>query len=172
MQNLPGYLIRFFKRFTTASYTSAVATTPLSSMYLHRDQFGFQKLVVVATKGGKVVAMDSANGGVVWARNLGVTNENGTELVVEGMWNVRDHGEVGEPMLAVLATRTRGEVSRFRGLNKQGRRRLMVADGIHGRIPCECVYGRGLGGERRGDGTADRDAYFRRKTQDGVLGAV
>jgi hypothetical protein len=66
---------------------------------------------VVATKGGKLVAMDSANGNIVWARNLGTTNENGTELTVSGMWNVRGQSDLGAPMLAVIAVRTRDQVS-------------------------------------------------------------
>lgn len=51
--------------------------------------------------------MDSANGNIVWSRNLGLMSSDGPELHVEGMWTVRDHSK-GGPVLAVLATRNRG----------------------------------------------------------------
>ncbi|OCF34020.1 hypothetical protein I316_04366 [Kwoniella heveanensis BCC8398] len=106
IKDLPGYLIRFAKRLTSASYTSAIKITPLNSTHLHRDQFGFQKLLVAVTGNGKLFALDSSNGATVWSRNLGLTSEKGAELDVQGLWTVRD-GEGGrEPMLAVLATKT------------------------------------------------------------------
>ncbi|WVQ97485.1 hypothetical protein IAU59_004599 [Kwoniella sp. CBS 9459] len=105
LKDLPGYLIRFAKRFTSASYTSAIKITPLNSTHLHRDQFGFQKLLVAVTANGKLFALDSSNGATVWSKNLGLTSEKGAELDVQGLWIVRD-GEGGrEPMLAVLATK-------------------------------------------------------------------
>ncbi|WVF70429.1 hypothetical protein IAT40_005219 [Kwoniella sp. CBS 6097] len=106
LKDLPGYLVRFAKRFTSASYTSAIRITPLNSTHLHRDQFGFQKLLVTITANGKVFALDSSTGATIWSRNLGLTSEKGAELDVQGLWTVRD-GEGGrEPMLAVLATKT------------------------------------------------------------------
>ncbi|WVQ68755.1 uncharacterized protein L199_006964 [Kwoniella botswanensis] len=109
LKDLPGYVIRFAKRFTAASYTSALQVTPLNTTHLHRDQFGFQKLLIAATAKGKVFALDSSTGNVIWSRNLGLTSEKGSEIAVEDIWNVRD-GEGGrEPMLAILATKTVGE---------------------------------------------------------------
>ncbi|WVR04286.1 hypothetical protein IAU60_001286 [Kwoniella sp. DSM 27419] len=109
LKDLPAYLIRFAKRFTSASYTAAIQMTPLSLSHLHRDQFGFQKLVVVATAKGKLFALDSSNGAIVWSRNLGLTNENGSQLDIEGMWYVRN-GEGGRnPMLAIAAVKSVGE---------------------------------------------------------------
>lgn len=102
-------MIRFITRLTSSSYSSAVATTPLSSENLHRDQFGFQKLVAAVTKGGKLFGLDSANGNIVWSRNLGLFGEK-AELEIINMWTVREFGELGNPTLAVLAIRG-GKVS-------------------------------------------------------------
>jgi len=103
-QDLPSYLIRFVTRLTSSSYSSAVSVVPLSSDRLHRDQFGFQKLVVAITRGGKLFALDSANGNIVWSKNLGLFGEK-AELEVIDMWIVREFGELGNPILAVLAIR-------------------------------------------------------------------
>jgi hypothetical protein len=35
---------------------------------LHRDRFGFKKLVIFATRTGKVVALETLKGQVVWER--------------------------------------------------------------------------------------------------------
>lgn len=78
---------------------------------MHRDQFGFQKLLVAVTKSGKVFALDSSNGQTIWSRNLGITDYTGAELQVEDMWTVREFGEGVNPTLAILATRTRDGVS-------------------------------------------------------------
>jgi outer membrane protein assembly factor BamB len=83
---------------------------------LHRDQFGLQKLLVAATTKGKLFALDSANGNVIWRTNLGLTSEQGPELQVKEMYNVRAVGEKGDAMLAVLATKTIGEVRPMRCL--------------------------------------------------------
>ncbi|WRT65199.1 uncharacterized protein IL334_002142 [Kwoniella shivajii] len=105
LKDLPGYLFRFAKRFTSASYTSALQVTPLNTTHLHRDQFGFQKLLIAATAKGKLFALDSSNGAAIWSRNLGLTSAGGSEIDIQDMWNVRD-GEGGrEPMLAILATK-------------------------------------------------------------------
>ena len=87
---------------------------PLSSTRLHRDQFGFQKLLVAVTKGGKLFAMDSANGNIVWTRNLGLFPEKSPELAVHGMWTVRELSDLGPPILAVVAVRIKDEVSLWR----------------------------------------------------------
>jgi hypothetical protein len=108
-QDLPAYIVRFFTRLTASSYSSAISVVPLSSDKLHRDQFGFQKLLVVVTRGGKLYAMDSANGNIIWTRNLGLFGEK-AELEVVNMWTVRELSELGNPNLAVLAVRN-GKVS-------------------------------------------------------------
>ncbi|WWC87349.1 uncharacterized protein L201_002238 [Kwoniella dendrophila CBS 6074] len=106
LKDLPAYSVRFAKRFTSASYTSAIQVTPLNTTHLHRDQFGFQKLLIAATVKGKLFAIDSSTGATVWSRNLGLTSEKGSELEIVEMFNVRD-GEGGrEPMLTILATKS------------------------------------------------------------------
>ncbi|KAL0247478.1 hypothetical protein I308_103543 [Cryptococcus tetragattii IND107] len=107
LKDLPAYLVRFIKRFTSASYTSALRITPLNQTNLHRDQFGFQKLVVLSTANGKLFAIDSSNGATVWTRNLGLMTESGSEVKVDGMWIVRQNE--GGVLLAVLTTKTVGK---------------------------------------------------------------
>lgn len=104
--------MRFARRFTSAN--SAIATTPLSLHHLHRDVFGFQKLLLAVTTGGKVFAMDSTNGNILWTKNLGKFADNGADLDVFDVWTVRDLGESGSPMLAVLAVQGGAEVSAIR----------------------------------------------------------
>jgi outer membrane protein assembly factor BamB len=89
----------------TSSTTTTLSTNPLTPGNLHRDRFGFQKLLVATTTGGKLFALDSSNGNIVWSRNLGLFRESGPDLQIEGMWLVRNHGD-GGPVLTVLATRT------------------------------------------------------------------
>lgn len=102
-------MTRFLIRLTSSSYSSAISVTPLSVNHLHRDQFGFQKLLIAVTKGGKLYALDSANGNIVWTRNLGLFGET-AQLEVIDMWVVREFSELGNPTLAILASRD-GKVS-------------------------------------------------------------
>ena len=81
-QNLPPYLIRFFKRFVSASYESASSSSSLKDD-LWRDAFGFKKLIIVATSSGKVFAMDTAKGNIVWSKILSISNTSGAPLFGE-----------------------------------------------------------------------------------------
>lgn len=83
---------------------------PLTKDTLWRDQFGFQQLVVAFTSSGKLYAIDSAHGNVVWSTLLGLSGFGGGELDLVGMWNVRAFTESGNPIIAVVAVRSRGEV--------------------------------------------------------------
>lgn len=78
-QNLPSYLINFAKRFATGSYASAsssAASPPpapdASGKLLTRDEFGFRKIVVVATARGTIYGINSGDGSIVWSRILGL----------------------------------------------------------------------------------------------------
>lgn len=81
-----------------------MSVKPLSTDHLSRDQFGFQKLLLAVTKGGKLYALDSANGNIVWSKNLGLFGEK-AQLEVIDMWLVRESGELGNPTITVLAIR-------------------------------------------------------------------
>ena len=59
------------KRPTTASYASASAAISHDSG-LHRDEFGFKKIIVAATEHGKIFGIDSSNGHILWSRILGL----------------------------------------------------------------------------------------------------
>lgn len=84
---------------------------PLTKDALYRDQFGFQKLVIVATASGKLYAIDSAHGNIVWSTLLGLSHSRAGELEYVGMWNVRAVSETGGPIIAIVAVRSRMGVS-------------------------------------------------------------
>jgi len=74
-QHLPRFILRFITRFATGSYDSASTTPPvanISSVPLARDSFGFRKVIIVATDLGKLYALDSASGAILWSRVLGL----------------------------------------------------------------------------------------------------
>lgn len=106
LRQLPAYVVHFVGRLSS---TSEVATPmpQLTKETLHRDQFGLQKLVVAITRGGKVFGLDSANGNIVWSRNLGFFNERGAELSVYDTYATRALSEAGNPTIGVIAVRYR-----------------------------------------------------------------
>ncbi|KAL1408482.1 hypothetical protein Q8F55_005294 [Vanrija albida] len=106
LRNLPAFAVRFAQRLSSADVVTR--TPPLSLDRLHRDQFGLQKLLVAVTRGGKVFGLDSANGNILWSRNLGVFARDGPELEVHQVHFTRNLSEVGNPQVAVIAARTRG----------------------------------------------------------------
>lgn len=108
LSGLPAYIAHFVQRLSSTSDV-ALHTPPLSKDRLHRDQFGFQKLIVAVTRGGKVFGLDSASGNIVWSRNLGFFNEKGAELSVYGTFATRTLSESRNPQIAVVAVRKRGE---------------------------------------------------------------
>ncbi|KAK2462583.1 hypothetical protein APHAL10511_005401 [Amanita phalloides] len=76
-QNLPHYLFHFIVRFATGpSSTTTTTITPSASVNttaaLVRDPFGFRQLIIAVTEFGKVYALDTTTGAVVWSRILGL----------------------------------------------------------------------------------------------------
>lgn len=102
---LPSYIVHFVQRLK--STTVAEPTAALTLDRLHRDQFGLQKLIVAVTKGGKVFGLDSANGHIVWSRNLGFFSPQGPELDVYQTFATRNISDAGNPQIAVIAVRRR-----------------------------------------------------------------
>lgn len=78
---------------------------------MFRDQFGFQKLAVLATSTGKIFAIDSAHGNVVWTTSLGVSNSEESQLDVRDMWVVRDVSTLDDAVVAVIAVKQSEKVS-------------------------------------------------------------
>lgn len=65
LQNLPGYLSQVPMRLLNAVVPGDA--TPVDAGALARDNFGFRKLVILATERGRVFCLDTANAGaVVW----------------------------------------------------------------------------------------------------------
>ena len=98
----------FVKRFATTSYASVSAAISHESG-LYRDEFGFKKIIVVATQHGKIFGIDSSNGHVVWNRILGLGSVAGVGgvIVPVKMFVVRTVSD-GEVPQVVLLTARRG----------------------------------------------------------------
>ncbi|KAG8215379.1 hypothetical protein J3R82DRAFT_8977 [Butyriboletus roseoflavus] len=91
-KNLPHYIIHFVTRFATGSYASpsypipvgfsspSTSTiphfvpnrSPASSKILVRDPFSFRQLLITSTAHGKLFALDTSTGAIVWSRILGL----------------------------------------------------------------------------------------------------
>lgn len=73
-QDLPQYAAHFGRRFLMGSAASTPTKpsgpTKKEPTPLFRDEFGFRKLLVVATSTGKIFGIDSDGGHIVWSRFL------------------------------------------------------------------------------------------------------
>ncbi|KAM6494809.1 Protein of unknown function (DUF1620) domain containing protein [Amanita muscaria] len=85
-QDLPHYLYHFFLRYTSGSSSMSRPVAPANSSELSRDPFGFRQLIIAATDFGKVYAIDTSNGEIVWSRvfGLGWAEEKGPDGNVVG----------------------------------------------------------------------------------------
>ncbi|KAH0834201.1 hypothetical protein J3R83DRAFT_11513 [Lanmaoa asiatica] len=91
-KNLPHYIIHFVTRFVTGSYASPSSPislgssgpsaltlphfipdrSPASPKTLVRDPFSFRQLLIASTAYGKLFALDTSTGAIVWSRILGL----------------------------------------------------------------------------------------------------
>ncbi|KAJ3478666.1 hypothetical protein NLI96_g9601 [Meripilus lineatus] len=83
-KDFPQYAVNFIKRFATGTYNTPVTpthaapqsnTSSISSqtkLELTRDIFGLRKLLLVATAHGKLYALDSSNGEIIWSKVFGL----------------------------------------------------------------------------------------------------
>ncbi|KAF8439746.1 DUF1620-domain-containing protein [Boletus edulis BED1] len=91
-KNLPHYIIHFVTRFVTGSYAtpsspislarSGPSTSTLPHLFpnrspaspetLVRDPFSFRQLLIASTAHGKLFALDTSTGAIVWSRILGL----------------------------------------------------------------------------------------------------
>ncbi|KAG8893750.1 hypothetical protein FRB99_001723, partial [Tulasnella sp. 403] len=82
LNNLPAYLVSFAKRFV-ADASQATATPGGDTTTPFGDTFGFRKFIVAATSFGKVMAIDSSTGNVVWGQLLSLSDATGKPLNLE-----------------------------------------------------------------------------------------
>ena len=89
LRNLPSGLYAFARHFATGRYEEIEVSST------NRDAFGLRKFIIVATDTGKLLALDSANGGnIVWRKLFDVGSQ------VYRMWVVRESNAVrGQPPL-------------------------------------------------------------------------
>ena len=101
----------FVKRFATASYASVSAAISHDSG-LYRDEFGFKKIIVTATRHGKIFGIDSSNGHIVWSRILGLGSvaSVGGVIVPVKMFVVKSVSDGEVPQVVLLATRLGSDV--------------------------------------------------------------
>ncbi|KAF9241301.1 hypothetical protein BU15DRAFT_87236 [Melanogaster broomeanus] len=116
-KNLPRYLFHFITRFVTGSYaspsspvsvsppSSAPSTTPRSipshspaTTALVRDPFSFRQLLIASTSHGKLFALDTSTGAIVWSRILGLgwARRVGGRIIPVRMFVVRQGNVEGE----------------------------------------------------------------------------
>ncbi|CAG8630833.1 14657_t:CDS:10 [Funneliformis caledonium] len=72
LKDLPAYLIAYAQRFITGDYeVEPIQLARKSKISLHRDTFGFRKLLIFVTR-TKLIALDTNNKGqIVWSRYFG-----------------------------------------------------------------------------------------------------
>jgi len=89
LRNLPAGLSRFARHFASGRYEE------IDIGSVNRDAFGLRKFIISASKTGKLLTLDSANGGnIVWSKYFG----RGVD--VRGMWVLRESSAVrGQPPL-------------------------------------------------------------------------
>ncbi|KAF4611826.1 hypothetical protein D9613_004025 [Agrocybe pediades] len=114
-QDFPRYLVNFVKRFATGSYASPSSppppppTTSNSSEPepFSRDTFGFRQLIIAATAFGKVYAIDSSTGTIVWSRVLGLgwAGQVGGRVQPVKVFVVKGVSEGGDVEVVLVAQR-------------------------------------------------------------------
>ncbi|RHZ82351.1 hypothetical protein Glove_109g123 [Diversispora epigaea] len=96
LKGLPDYLITYIQRFATGDYNKDPTPAKLS---LHRDTFGFRKLLIFIAR-NKVIALDTSNRGqVVWSRYFG-----GEILEFQKIFVVRSSTVKYPPIVVVIGT--------------------------------------------------------------------
>ena len=81
LQHLPAWLQELPERILTGF--TGEDKKPSADSSMHRDSFGFRKLVIVATEHGRLYALDTAaQGAVVWSRKV-------VDLLPGEVWDVK-----------------------------------------------------------------------------------
>ncbi len=115
-QDLPRYLLKFVRRFATGSYASASSSavrTADGAGTLWRDTFGFRQIILAASVHGKLFALDSSNGDIVWSRilDLGWAAEVGASHVPVKIFVTRTVSDGSEPQAVLITQRRANNVS-------------------------------------------------------------
>ncbi|KAI0069755.1 hypothetical protein K474DRAFT_1713951 [Panus rudis PR-1116 ss-1] len=100
-QGFPTSVVKFVKRFVSGNYAPALSSSQqqqqqeVNTTTLSRDPFGFRRLIIVGTTHGKVYALDSASGEIVWSRvfGLGWAAEVGVRVLPVKMFVVKGVAE-------------------------------------------------------------------------------
>ena len=106
------------RRFATGSYasvsTSAAADVD-SAGVLFRDEFGFRKVIVVATGRGTVFGLNSGNGAILWSRVLGLgwAAEVGGRHIPVKLFVTRTVSDGESPQVVLVTQRAADNVSKF-----------------------------------------------------------
>ena len=98
LSDLPEYVMGWTQRFVASSYQ---LNAPVAGE-LWRDPFGFRKIVIAASKVGKVYALDSTTGTVLWSKVLG-TDHRGGDIEPVKVFVLRTAAETANPEVVVVA---------------------------------------------------------------------
>ncbi|BFZ61555.1 hypothetical protein YB2330_002627 [Saitoella coloradoensis] len=90
--HIPAFISGWATRFAQGEYEASPTGT---SAGIARDTFGFRKFIVTGTEKGKLAALDTATGKVVWSQFY-----QGNSAV--GLWTVRNASPDHPPVVAVL----------------------------------------------------------------------
>lgn len=83
LQHLPAYLARLPRRITDSIFGADLTGTKQA---LHRDVFGFNKIVVLATRRGRFYGLDTGHHGeVLWSKAVFRSQQGATPLSIKGM---------------------------------------------------------------------------------------
>lgn len=109
-QDLPNYLAKFARRFATGSYASASSSAAVQDGSLWRDAFGFRQVILVATRYGKLYALDSSNGAILWSRvlDLGWAAEIGASHTPTKIFVTRTVNDDDSPQAVLITQRRAG----------------------------------------------------------------
>jgi ER membrane protein complex subunit 1 len=113
MQNLPSNLLNFIRRFTTGNYNAInSAGTKNGTVELYRDVFGFQKVILAASASGKVYALDSATGNIIYSRVLSLGGSPGATFRIVKLFTMRSASYSTDlPLEAALVLTRSSQVS-------------------------------------------------------------
>jgi hypothetical protein len=100
--------LKFTRRFVTGNYNVlSSAGFKNGTAELYKDVFGFRKVVLVASASGKVYALDSISGDVIWSRVLSLGGSPGATFRIVRLFTIRSVSDwmVHPPEAALIVTR-------------------------------------------------------------------
>jgi len=110
LQNLPSYLLKIIRRFVTGNYNNLpkkIRANGNGSIELYRDVYGFHKVILAASASGKVYAIDSVTGEIIYSRVLSLGGSPGATFRIVKLFITRSAADSTDlpPEAALVITR-------------------------------------------------------------------